>query len=123
MSDMISNKLYSLNQTDISNLSKVLPANWSKNNPVDIIGDAGKPRYLDAITVADCFGADAIFVIITPQFMTHAEKISRIFTDYTFKTKIFPVILGGEMMETAKKYLQENRIVFFEEINEAVSFL
>jgi len=31
--------------------------------------------------------------------------------------------LGGEMMETAKALLQKNKIEFFEELNEAVSFL
>ncbi len=32
-------------------LDQVLPANWSRGNPVDIIGDAPAQRYVDALTV------------------------------------------------------------------------
>lgn len=32
-----------------ADLDKVLPANWSKDNPVDIIGDAPAQRYVDAL--------------------------------------------------------------------------
>ena len=33
----------------IKDLDKVLPANWSRGNPVDIIGDAPAQRYVDAL--------------------------------------------------------------------------
>ena len=62
-------------------------------------------------------------MIVTPQFMTDTEKISRIFTNESFKTKVLPVLLGGESMEAAKTYLHKNKIEFFEELDEAVSFL
>jgi acyl-CoA synthetase (NDP forming) len=123
ISDLISNKLYELSREEIEKLSGVLPTHWSKNNPIDIIGDAGYERYLKALHIADGFGADAIYVIVTPQFMTGPEQVSKIFTEISFKTKIFPVLLGGEMMEEAKIYLQKNRIEFFEELTESVSFL
>ena len=123
MSDLISNKLYMLSEDEIDKLSEILPSHWSKNNPVDIIGDASQERYLKTITVADEFNADAIFVIITPQFMTHPEAICRMFVEQKFKTKIFPVLLGGEIMQAAKIYLQKQGIIFFEELTEAVSFL
>ncbi|MEX6687956.1 hypothetical protein QTN47_10645 [Danxiaibacter flavus] len=92
------------------------------NNPVDIIGDASYQCYLATITVADEFGADAIYVVITPQFMTHPEKICTILKDRPFKTKLLPVLLGGEAMEAAKAYLRSEKINFFESIQEAVSF-
>lgn len=123
ISDLASDKLYQLNAEEKEKLGKVLPSNWSKNNPVDIIGDAGHERYLKALQVADDFGADAIYVIVTPQFMTDTEKISKLFTNNTFKTKVFPVLLGGEMMQAAKTHLLNNKIAFFEELGEAVSFL
>ena len=123
MSDLVNDKLYQLTREEINKFSRVLPSHWSKNNPVDIIGDAGYERYLKALQIADEFNADAIYVIVTPQFMTDTEKISTIFIDEKFKTKVIPVLLGGEMMETAKALLQKNKIEFFEELNEAVSFL
>ncbi len=123
MSDLISDKLYVLSQLEINRLSEVLPSNWSKNNPVDIVGDATHERYQKALEVADDFGADAIYMLVTPQFMTDTEKISGILCERQFKTKIFPVLLGGERMEKAKNFLRKEKIVFFEELTEAVSFL
>ena len=123
MSDLIGNKLYKLNEEEIAKLNEVLPSHWSRNNPVDIIGDASYERYLKALKVADNFNADAIYVLITPQFMTNPKAICKLFAENNFKTKIFPVLLGGEIMCTAKSYLEENKINYFEELTEAVSFL
>jgi acyl-CoA synthetase (NDP forming) len=123
MSDLISDKLYQLSEEQILKLSEVLPKHWSKNNPIDIIGDASYERYSKALMVADNFAADAIFVVITPQFMTKPEAICKLFIENNFKTKIFPVLLGGELMQTARRFLEENRISYFGELSEAVSFL
>lgn len=123
LSDLISDKLYQLNKEETKLLNEVLPSNWSRNNPVDIIGDAGPERFSKALQVADQFNADAIYVVITPQFMTDAYAISHVFATGNFKTKIFPVLLGGEAMQAAKAHLQENGIPFFEELSEAVCFL
>ena len=42
--------LAELGQPLLHALDKVLPANWSHGNPVDIIGDAPAQRYVDALT-------------------------------------------------------------------------
>ncbi|WOP14996.1 bifunctional acetate--CoA ligase family protein/GNAT family N-acetyltransferase [Ottowia sp. SB7-C50] len=42
--------LAELGQPLLNELDKVLPANWSHGNPVDIIGDAPAQRYVDALT-------------------------------------------------------------------------
>lgn len=123
MSDLISDKLYTLSPDQISQLSKVLPAHWSRNNPIDIIGDATHERYGKVLEVADTFGADVIYVLVTPQIMTDPEKISELFVQHTYRTKIFPVLLGGELVESAKSLLRQQRVAFFEELTEAVSFL
>jgi acyl-CoA synthetase (NDP forming) len=123
LSDLLSDKLFELNDNQMELLSKVLPSNWSKNNPIDIIGEATHERYLTTLKVADNFGADAIYVIVTPQFMTDVNKIAALFTENTFKTKVFPIILGGEMAEDARLLLRQNKIIFFDDLTEAVSFI
>lgn len=123
MSDLISDRLYELSPTQLDALSRVLPSNWSKNNPIDIIGEATHERYLVTLKVADDFGADAIYVIITPQFMTDVDAIAAIFTDNKFKTPVFPIFLGGEMVEHARQVLRDKKISFFEELTDATSFL
>ncbi len=63
-------------------LDAALPAHWSHGNPVDVLGDAGPPRYAAAVTacLADP-GVDAVVVILTPQAMTPAEAVARAVLD------------------------------------------
>ena len=123
LSDLINDKMYELTIAQIDQLSKVLPSNWSKNNPVDIIGEATHVRYFATLQVADTFGADAIYVIITPQFMTDVDQIAAIFTDNKFNTPVFPIFLGGEMVEHAHQLLRDKKVPFFGELTDATSFL
>ncbi len=55
----------------MTELNKLLPAAWSHNNPIDILGDAGPDRYAKAVqlSAADS-GSDGMLVILTPQAMT-----------------------------------------------------
>ena len=55
----------------------VLPATWSHNNPVDIIGDASPERYAKALEIAaNDPGSDGMLVILTPQAMTDPTRIA-----------------------------------------------
>ena len=55
----------------------VLPATWSHNNPVDIIGDASPERYAKALEIAaNDAGSDGMLVILTPQAMTDPTQIA-----------------------------------------------
>jgi len=55
-------------------LDAVLPATWSKGNPVDIIGDAGPERYTAALeALLDDKGADAILVINCPTALASSD--------------------------------------------------
>lgn len=123
ISDLCGDKLHKLTDDDIALFNAVLPPHWSHNNPVDIIGDAGADRFLKALKVADTLPVDAVYVIITPQFMTDVMAIARMFAAEKFSKSMFPVLLGGKIMQPAKTYLQNNGIAFFEELSEAVCFL
>src|SRR5512143_63976 len=57
--------------------NKVLPATWSHNNPVDIIGDASPERYAKALEIAaNDPNSDGMLVILTPQAMTDPTRIA-----------------------------------------------
>jgi acetyltransferase len=59
-------------------LNAVLPAVWSHNNPIDIIGDAPPERYAQALEVAAADpGSDGLLVILTPQAMTDPTATAR----------------------------------------------
>src|SRR5207247_9809477 len=64
-------ELAELSQQTIESLNKLLPAHWSHNNPIDILGDAVPERYAKAVEiVAQDPGSDGLLVILTPQAMT-----------------------------------------------------
>ncbi len=56
-------------------LDAVLPATWSKGNPIDIIGDAGPDRYAAAIeAVFADMSSDAILVMNCPTALASSEE-------------------------------------------------
>jgi acetyltransferase len=55
--------------------SQLLPAHWSRNNPVDILGDAEPERYAKALEIAAKDpNSDGMLVILTPQAMTDPTR-------------------------------------------------
>ena len=58
--------------------NKLLPAAWSHNTPIDILGDADAGRYAEAIKIAaNDPDSDGALVILTPQAMTCLLYTSR----------------------------------------------
>jgi len=64
-------ELAELSPATFAALDEVLPEVWSRNNPVDVIGDATPERYRDALNILGrAPEVDAIVVIMTQQAMT-----------------------------------------------------
>jgi acyl-CoA synthetase (NDP forming) len=92
LTDLVSKykKLKKLDKETIEKLNQVLPPTWSKNNPVDIIGDATSTRYKAALDIL-APKSELIFVIVTPQFMTDEENIAKVLKNYE---NVVPIFLG-----------------------------
>ncbi|MBV7316358.1 bifunctional acetate--CoA ligase family protein/GNAT family N-acetyltransferase [Shewanella sp. NIFS-20-20] len=61
----------------IERLDTFLPANWSRDNPIDIGGDADAKRYVKALEVAmDLHIADAILVLHSPSALGDSANIA-----------------------------------------------
>ncbi|MBW4522050.1 MAG: bifunctional acetate--CoA ligase family protein/GNAT family N-acetyltransferase [Scytolyngbya sp. HA4215-MV1] len=64
-------ELADLSPETIAALDAILPAHWSHQNPIDILGDADPDRYAKAVEVAASDpNSDGLLVILTPQSMT-----------------------------------------------------
>ncbi|MEL6603376.1 MAG: bifunctional acetate--CoA ligase family protein/GNAT family N-acetyltransferase [Cyanobacteria bacterium J06614_10] len=64
-------KLAELSPHTLDALEACLPAQWSRHNPIDILGDATPERYQRALEiVAKEPNSDGLLVILTPQAMT-----------------------------------------------------
>ncbi|MCG7491717.1 bifunctional acetate--CoA ligase family protein/GNAT family N-acetyltransferase [Vibrio sp. Of14-4] len=71
-------QLASLPPSLIDTLSEILPDNWSHNNPIDLIGDAGQERYIEAIkAVMDSDCADAILIMHSPSASTDNQQTAQ----------------------------------------------
>lgn len=67
-------ELATLDADTMKALDGVLPSVWSRNNPVDVIGDATPERYRDALRIlGDASEVDGIVLIMTVQAMTAPE--------------------------------------------------
>lgn len=70
-------ELTELSPQTFEELNKVLPPTWSRNNPIDIIGDATPERYAKALEIAARDpNSDGMLVILTPQDMTDPTRIA-----------------------------------------------
>ena len=67
----------------LAQLDEVLPSDWSRSNPIDILGDADADRYQQAIEIAvKDVNTDGVLVILAPQGVADptqtAEKLKDI---------------------------------------------
>ena len=76
-------RLTELSEATLAGFDEVLPSTWSRNNPVDIIGDAPPERYARALEIAARDpAADGLLVILTPQAMTDPTATARELVPY-----------------------------------------
>jgi acetyltransferase len=70
-------RLAELDEATLMRLDAKLPRNWSRGNPVDIIGDATAQRYLDALEIlAAAAEVDAILIVHAPTALTGSRDIA-----------------------------------------------
>ena len=93
-------ELAQLSPETTTQLDQVLPTHWSRNNPIDILGDATADRYTQALKIAATDqNSDGLLVILTPQAMTDATKIASQLQKTTKELNGKPLLaswMGGE---------------------------
>jgi acetyltransferase len=67
-----------LSKESMQRLDTVLPSHWSRNNPIDVLGDADGDRFGKAVEIVSSDpNNDGILAIVTPQTMTDAAAIAK----------------------------------------------
>jgi acetyltransferase len=109
-------RLAELSADTIRALDAVLPATWSRANPIDIIGDAPPDRYAAALDVLSRDpDSDGLLVILTPQAMTDPTKTAQQLVPFA-KATDKPVMaswMGGLDVEAGERILDEAGIATF----------
>ncbi|MBT8105867.1 MAG: acetate--CoA ligase family protein, partial [Woeseiaceae bacterium] len=116
-------ELSTLSAETISALDQALPSVWSRNNPVDIIGDAPPDRYKETLDIclADP-GVDGAIVILTPQAMTRPTEVAEAVVAAAKNSKK-PVItswMGGGQVAAARDIFNNAHVPGFGTLENAV---
>lgn len=100
----------------LEQLNRLLPAAWSHNNPVDILGDASPERYAKTLELtAQDPHSDGLLVILTPQAMTDPTMTAEQLKPYA-KIPGKPVLaswMGGTQVEAGEAILNRAGIPTF----------
>lgn len=109
-------ELSTISPVTIEELNGFLPAAWSHNNPIDILGDAPPDRYAKALEVAAKDpNADGLLVVLTPQDMTDATRTAEALTKHA-KIEGKPVLaswMGGPDVAAGEAILNKAGIPTF----------
>lgn len=116
-------RLADLTSQTINELDTFLPPNWSRANPIDVIGDADAERISKAVTatLADP-NVDTVLTLLTPQAMTHPTQSARAIAAIPIPPgkAILASLMGGEQIAEGRHILQQNRIPTFETPEQAI---
>lgn len=96
------------------------------HNPLDLLADADASKYVSAVErFAQDEEVDSILVLLTPQSITDLEGITNRLAECIRKQDkpIIPIFLGGTHIEMSLKVFNENKILCFDDISEAVNIL
>ena len=98
-------------------LDKALPAHWSHNNPVDILGDSPPEMY--GVAVEACLkdpNVDGLLALLTPQAMSRPQAAAQAVVDAAkkYKSKLVVVCWMGESkVREAREIFSANHIPGF----------
>lgn len=104
-----------LSDETLEKLDTILPSNWSRGNPVDIIGDADRTRYNLALSVvlADK-NVESVVVMYIPTAMSPPEEVAMGIIDAVnenrkngFRKTVLVVWMGGWSIDKGQSLLRE----------------
>ncbi len=110
-------ELATLSPKTVEQLNSFLPAAWSHNNPIDVLGDATPERYAQALEVASADPAsDGLLVILTPQAMTDPTATAELVQQCACRQRK-PVLaswMGGDAVAGGVALLNQANIPTFD---------
>ena len=116
-------ELAELSPETLKAFDEILPAEWSHNNPVDILGDAQPERYAKSLEIAAKDPSiDGMLVVLTPQDMTNPTQIAEKLKPYA-KGLGKPVLaswMGGAEVAAGEQILNQAGIPTFQFPDSAV---
>ncbi len=113
----------SLHPDIVNDLDKILPSEWSRNNPVDILGDADPQRYCSVIEICqNSPDIHAFLIIYAPHAYTDSDHVAEALTKLLKKKHhiIFVSWMGGDRVEKSREILNNAGFPTFDTPERAV---
>jgi acetyltransferase len=112
----VGGELAKLSPETIESLNGILPAHWSHNNPVDILGDASPERFGKALEIVSRDpGSDGLLVIFTCQAMSDATESARHLAAHAQHSSkpVLASFMGGAQVREGEAVLNRANIPTF----------
>ncbi|MFZ0759606.1 MAG: bifunctional acetate--CoA ligase family protein/GNAT family N-acetyltransferase [Candidatus Sulfotelmatobacter sp.] len=109
-------ELAELSPESLRRLDEFLPAHWSHNNPIDVLGDADSKRYARALEIASQDpSSDGLLVILAPQGMTNPLQIAERLKPYAkeYGKPVLASWMGGNSIAAGEAALNSAGIPTF----------
>lgn len=109
-------EMASLSEESFAAYGEFLPPHWSRNNPIDILGDARADCYSRAVEIAmSDRDNDGVLVVLTPQAMTECTATAEALAGIAEKaTKpLFASWMGGDAVAGGREILNTAGIPAF----------
>ena len=112
-----------LSQETLGELAQILPENWSKGNPVDILGDTSPALYLEtANIVAKAPETEGLLLICSPAGTMDTLGLAQALVPQlkAVRCPVFTAWIGGENVQKARQVFNQAGIVTYDSAEQAV---
>ncbi len=107
----------------VNELDTVLPPNWSRANPIDMVGDSSADRFAKTfdIMIKNQDLWDIAFVIAVPSAISDPIRVANEIVRFSKNTHkmIVGCMIGGDSMKTPLRILRDARIPNFPDLEDA----
>ena len=107
----------------LAELDTILPADWNRRNPVDMVGDASADRFAKTfdVMIKNQDAWDIAFVIAVPSAISDPVRVANELVRFSKSTHkmIVGCLIGGDSMKTPLRILRDSGIPNFPDLEDA----
>jgi len=107
----------------LAELDAILPADWNRRNPIDMVGDASADRFSRTfdIMIKNQDNWDIAFVIAVPSALSDPIRVANELVRFSKNTQkmIVGCMIGGDSMKTPLRILRDSGIPNFPDLEDA----
>lgn len=121
--EMMGIELVELPQTVIKELDSILPVDWNRRNPIDMVGDASADRFARTfdVMIRNQELWDIAFIIAVPSAISDPIRVANELVRFSKSTHkmIVGCMIGGDSMKTPLRILRDSGIPNFPDLEDA----